>query len=234
MKLIYNRTLKGSHVEYNEDIISARGDFAWVADGATDLFGANVSKTKEGDVYHFMNHMNETLLSHSPHSNNISTLLSETMSDMEIYVDYHMKGYRDLQPWEQVTFSIALVHFRPDNTMEYFILGDCFIEVDGKVITDNRIQPFSLSNKAKIKANPDKKLEIYQDTRKLLNTKGGYWIGSLDKNGFPHAITDVIKNPQKVMLYTDGYYQQLHPNFKHTDKPSESWGDMSLLIFEKI
>lgn len=98
--------------------------------------------------------------------------------------------------------------------MEYLILGDCFLLINNKVLTDDRVTSFfdNAVQQIEQKMIEGKKInrkEIFREIRKLSNQKNGYWIGSIDGIGIENAIIDMIPLSKNtvIKLMSDGFYE---------------------------
>lgn len=216
MKNIYSFSEKGTE-QFNEDIIGTFQNVAWVIDGATPIFNKSYI-SDENDVVWIVREIN----------NEISNFISDNRTLEEILMNTVNKVYEtalgingklaEAPGYELPTFTIIMTRII-NNLLEYYVLGDCgiLINTKGKIqyITDNRIEKFSKENQKSIKQiqlsnAPDKDARILrrlQETRKLLNTKEGYWVGSLDAKGIAHGITGIIEIKQnaRYLCFSDGY-----------------------------
>lgn len=209
--------------EVNEDVCGMCGSFAWVIDGATDVFHQKALFQKH-EVSKYVNALNERILqyAHLYQPTELRELLNDAIQSL--YADLNQRGkLTNIQEYKLPMFTIAIVSVF-ENTLRYAILGDCFIsyltEHNHRVemITDTRITKFSKHNREKLKAyytNSDSTIdmqEVYQNTRKNANAPNGYPIGSVRGSGLMDALTGTILLPDhaRFLICSDGlldYFQ---------------------------
>jgi hypothetical protein len=216
MKKIYSFSEKGT-AQFNEDIIGTFQNVAWVIDGATPIFNKNYISDKN-DVVWIVSEINNWIPNFIRDNRTLEEILLKTVNKVyEIALGMNGK-LAEVPAYELPTFTIIMTRMI-HNQLEYYVLGDCgmLINTKGKIqyITDNRIEKFSINNQESIRqiqsSNAlDKDARILsrlQETRKLLNKKEGYWVGSLDAKGIVHGITGIIeiKQDARFLCFSDGY-----------------------------
>ena len=200
----------------NEDVYGHSGQFAWVIDGATDVFGIS-NIFVEHDVSNYVTCLNRAIsdiaCDYSPCQ--IGQLVEDALHSVYCDLDIDKKA-GDIPEYMQPTFAIAMVA-ASDETIYYLILGDCFISFPSKsgfdLLIDDRISRFSKRNRRKLRAffqknnrMPDSP-EIYQHTRSKANAQDGYPIGSVRGTGIPFAKSGSfhMKQGQRFIICSDGF-----------------------------
>lgn len=223
LEFVYSEKGDGLH---NEDIVGYHNNTYWVIDGATGLFD-NTYINKTNDVVWLVNMLNKYLPQFVDDTKSLSDILTDTLKliyDIAIEINSEVAH---IESYKLPTFAITLFRFnrlKNPNEFEYLILGDCsiIVSVDGNVeyLTDNGIERFTIINKQKTKLfegdedKYNKIKEVYKETRKLLNTKGGYYIGSLDGKGVGKAVIGSRPyNKIKVLAFTDGLLDAFNNQF---------------------
>lgn len=222
MEILFCDSAKGS-ASYNQDIYGSNGTIYWVMDGATALYD---SRFTNDDVHYAVTVLNQAL--HEVDTTlPLNTILRSAIQIASQRITAVYPDFFTADPWQLPTFALCLCSITPasnnQSLLRYAILGDCFIDIcppTGAVQTysDARFAQISQRNKERIAAldknSPhyqSSALAIYQDARKMLNTPGGYWIGSFDGRGLDHMITgEVSLHPgTHIALYSDGVMKDI-------------------------
>ena len=216
MKKIYSYSEKGT-AQFNEDITGTYQNVAWVIDGATPIFNHNYI-SEENDVVWIVDQINKWMPSFINNNKNLEQILFKTVNKVnEIALSINEK-LAMVPGYELPTFTIIMTRII-NNQLEYYVLGDCGMLLNAEdtiqYITDKRIEKFSKKNQRSIEQiqssnvlDKDARiLSCLQETRKLLNKKEGYWIGSLDAKGIAHGISGTIEIKQnaRFLCFSDGY-----------------------------
>lgn len=214
MRVICTDTIKGDGIE-NEDVFGVEKNCFWVIDGATDLFGLKLFDVKD-DVAFYVRHLSKTIGRFCNEENDLKKVLKdailETNKTLKLKVD-------EYESYKLPSFAIVMARIN-DNSCEYYILGDCFLVIeengDIKQYTDSRLSAFSKRNREGIiqlrdedKLNSQSENILFQNTRKYMNKKEGYWIGSPDAIGIDHGLSGIIdiNNNTKILGFSDGLYE---------------------------
>lgn len=209
----------------NQDIADSILDAFWVFDGATPLFGDDY--LGGNDVQKTMEAISEALKQMYDGNRSLQdNLLHAVKAIDQIYLG-EVPGYDQLPYYAKPTFAAALGRIRPGK-LEYYVIGDCALRTpDGKLIRDASFDRINERNKKKVAALKAKlwsvsvlsdedaemlrreSLQVYQETRKLLNhadtNPEGYWIASLDGTGIPHGVSgDAEISEGPVYAMSDG------------------------------
>lgn len=207
----------------NEDACGHSGQFAWVIDGATDVFNKN-SIYDETEVSTYVAYLNRSLgeLANQYQPSQLDQLVKDAVES--VYNDLNINDKACQTPEYMLpTFAIALVAADAE-TLYYFILGDCFVcypsEKGFKLITDNRISSFSKHNREILKSYYEKhhqmpsSLAIYQETRCKANAPDGYPIGSVRGGGLSHALTGTfhLSVGKPFIICSDGFLDYFRSN----------------------
>lgn len=196
----------------NEDIVGYRENYCWVIDGATDLF--DCKGTIGVSVAEYV-----ALLSNELEKNCDNQLtLQENMSNAIKTATLKVLDIGKVAKWDYAklpTFSFVFGRVIGD-TLEYILIGDCYLICGNEIITDTRITEFSKENRKKIQRIlenvsegelPTKRLEIFRKTRLKANTSVGYPIGSLHFESVDNVLSGVLKSVTDFLMMSDGYYK---------------------------
>lgn len=204
MKIIYAYSKPGSK-KANEDIYGYIKNFAFVIDGATDVFNEkNIRKNNE--VAWYVNQLKRKLISKYSENLKLSEILN--VSIKELYDKILSKvDISKIKEYKLPTFSIAMIRTL-DKGFEYYILGDSCISYmkknKCKIISDTRINKFVKYNRRQIKLNKYSSEKTYQKTRKQANARNGYPIGSIRGTSIKLGKTGEIKSNSSILMFTDG------------------------------
>lgn len=206
---------------YNEDIIGFHNNTYWIIDGSTSLSDNNYFSNQ--DVLWLVKLMNDKLSQYTYLS--LEDMMYQSLEEIRHEAKLKNKDYLDIDKYKLPTFAISLFRVT-DEGMDYYILADCSIIVsiddEIKYITDDRITKFSVMNKEKIKSLSDddddienKVKDVIIDTRKKMNTKDNYYVGSLDGVGLPYAIKGSLKGKvNKILSFSDGFLRAFNNKFE--------------------
>lgn len=197
-------SLKGSPA-VNEDLIGYSKNYYWLMDGVTDLFNFPFFNV-QSDAHHLVHRIHDILPSKLDEQKSLVRIMTETMKELTPYLGQ----YPDIPTYKFPTFTIVFVRYNENGVLEYLILGDSSLIIEGeKILTDVRLEEYNRKNNPvqKDKETRLEKRSRLEKTRKLLNTEEGYWIGSMDAKGFEHAITGTLelKDNQRIILCSDGF-----------------------------
>ncbi|UOQ84335.1 protein phosphatase 2C domain-containing protein [Gracilibacillus salinarum] len=197
MKLLFSCNHKGS-ADFNEDVVDHHQNTAWVIDGATPLF-FNQYLSEENDVVWLVQQINEQLPRFITDEKSLEEILITVLDQISQIALEINPALKQIHHYELPTFTIAMVRFI-DQKLEYYVLGDSGILLEttekSVYITDRRLDTFA-----------EKHQDKSQTIRKHLNTRDGYWIGSLDAKGISHGLAGEYnkKDITNVLCFTDGY-----------------------------
>ncbi|MBJ8349728.1 PP2C family serine/threonine-protein phosphatase [Streptococcus zalophi] len=200
-------SLKGTSL-FNEDIVGFYQNYFWLMDGVTDLFDMDLFQ-EGSDSKKLVSLINEVLPNHLNDELSLKSILKNTLSE----INHQTKMLFDseaIQKYKLPTFTIIFIRKTRNNQIEYMVLGDSSLIIEGQtIISDHRISRFSENDLKKFRKifDSEKRKEILIDTRKKLNQKNGYWIGSLDAYGLDYALVGTlqIKENQRLILCSDGF-----------------------------
>lgn len=211
MRVKTSKSIQGT-ASTNEDIVGYKENYCWVVDGATDLF--NCKDTIGVSVAEYVE-----LLSNELEKNCDDRLtLQENMSNAIKAATSKVLDVGKIAKWEYAklpTFSFVFGRVIGD-TLEYILIGDCYLICDNEIITDTRITEFSTENRKniqKILENvsedelPTKRLEVFRKTRLKANTSVGYPIGSLHFESVDNVLSGVLEGVTDFLMMSDGYYK---------------------------
>lgn len=211
IKIKYIESIKGTSKE-NEDVVSFNNDYCWIIDGATDVFdstsqiGITVSK--------YVNELSNELHLLCNNEKELDVIMTQAISKVTSKylksTDFSEELFAKL-PTFSFIFCRELGH-----KFEYLLLGDCYLILNGRTITDKRIIDFSKNNKSKILSSlssnisitAEDRISIFRKTRLKANQNGGYPIGSMCPNSISSAIKGKvsINEVNNFILMTDGYF----------------------------
>ena len=204
LKIEYKIYKKGDGT-VNQDAYGCIDNFAFVIDGATDVFNKNILKKKD-DVKWYVGYLKHKLIQNYDNNRTLKSILKDTINEIYIKINKKIK-IDNISEYYLPTFSISMIR-NNKNCIEYFILGDVSIGyVKNKkpvLLYDTRISKFSDLNRKRIKKNQSNKKKIYQETRKYANTINGYPIGSVSGKGIDRGIEGRIKVDDNILLFSDG------------------------------
>ena len=145
IKIKYIKSIKGTSKE-NEDVVSFNDNYCWIIDGATDVFD---SKSQIGiTVSKYVNELSNELRLLCNNQKNLDVIMSQAISNVTSKylksIDFSEDFFAKLP-----TFSFVICR-QLGYKFEYLILGDCYLILNGKIITDKRITEFSKNNKLKL------------------------------------------------------------------------------------
>lgn len=209
--------------QVNEDVCGMCSSFAWVIDGATDVFFRK-ALFPCNEVNRYVNALNERIKQYAPsyQPEQLQELLSDAIASL--YVELNSGGQlTNIAEYEMPTFTVAMVSVSAD-VLRYLVIGDCFIsylsDCGIQMITDTRITRFSQYNRNMLKAHytisnsPVDMQKVYQATRKNANQPDGYPIGSVRGSGIIHAVTGKIQlQPhERFLICSDGFLDYYRDN----------------------
>ena len=215
MRILYSFSQKGDR-EVNEDVCGFTKNCAWVVDGATDVFKLQTFREKY-EVNWYVNELHKKLKNNFCIDNvDIHWIIKQSVKALydELVSEY---SFSSIPVYKLPTFAIAAVRINEDNTMNYYILGDCSIVYvhNHRIcsLKDRRLNQFSQINRQKIKdyqkahgiSFPPN--HLFQEIRGKANSPDGYPIGSIDGTGLDKGLTGTIElfPDDKVLIYSDGF-----------------------------
>lgn len=222
MKNLFSYCEKGDGAA-NEDICGSVGQFAWVIDGATDVFEKHCLG-EENEVSVYVKYLNDAIseIADRYQPQQLQLLVKEAVSLVYNRLNFTEKA-AGLSEYMLPTFALAVASIK-DETLYYLVLGDCFIgymeDCSFEVITDYRISDFSKYNRLLLKKiyEETKQIpvskEIYQETRAKANAPQGYPIGSVCGTGIEKALTGAIqlRKGQRFIICSDGFLDYVKGN----------------------
>jgi hypothetical protein len=225
MSVKYAQSTKGTTGE-NEDAVGYQDNYYWVIDGATSLFENPIHPSFT--VADIVNDLSDTLPENIDDCKPLSEILHDTI---QAVARYRIRATENTTTREQYaklpTFAIMFVRV-VDDALEYLSLGDCYLTIGDKTVTDKRIEPFATRNRNRIQQiidehgtiTAEERKNIFQDTRLKANAPNGYPIGSLDPQSAYGAKTGTISLHNMnatIILYSDGFMPCYNP-----EEPIES------------
>lgn len=214
MKVIYQFSKKGAG-KANEDILGVVKNYAWVLDGATDVFNNNTFNV-EDEVSWYMNLLQQTIAEYCSKTNNkdLCQVLSESVISLydRLSLQYNITN---VPSYVTPTFAAAMIGAF-ENDLYYYILGDCTVAYNHNgminIIDDKRIKQHSKNNRILIKEYMAENqfaitpIELFRSTRSKANSKGGYPIGTISGEGLTHGITGKVplNDGDRVLVFSDG------------------------------
>lgn len=207
------QSVKGTAAE-NKDAVGYHDNYGWVIDGATELFDNPIYP--HFTVADIVSDISDTLPEHCNDNKSLSDILHDTIDTVAKYRLYTAQNTTTQEQYAQLpTFAIMLIR-ATNSSIEYLSLGDCYLEVNGKTYTDNRIAPFAQKNRERIQQviheqggiTSDERKTIFQETRLKANAEDGYPIGSLNPLSAYAAKTGTISlhgESVTAILYSDGF-----------------------------
>lgn len=203
----------------NEDAIIENSDFIGILDGATGLFGKNITDF-ETDAKWLSNNLRDYLMLNL---SNKKLSLSQIVSNGIIQMKENFKSFStDFNDFPSC--SCAIIRKNEEN-FEYLVMADSPILIKYKSGSFEEIVEEKLKELDEIALNQaisiakEKNIsvidarpyitEILQKHRKLLNTKNGYHAISTDENAPFDAIIGTIPcdKVEKIMVMSDGFSQ---------------------------
>lgn len=204
MEVLYKKSKQGS-AKYNEDRYGHTDSIAWVIDGATNIFQTEIFGDNDTEyITDLMNHsISKVVEQNKDHS--LKDIMAKSCSLVEKRIMQEAPEYNELPEYARVSFSITLVK-SIDSKIDYFKLGDCILNpYDCGKIQDPRLERCQCGDYEKILQNYSQRLPIFQETRKLLNAKNGYPVGTIDGKGINNAFVGNFEPIKPFALYTDGF-----------------------------
>jgi hypothetical protein len=209
---------RGSRV--NEDIAGSVGGAAWVFDGATGLSRDRLLPA-DSDARWFVEQLDRALRM-SQHSVAVSDLFGaivERVADL-----FDRSRLRD--SWEKYEVpSAGMAYLRlMGDSLEVARLGDCKVLVETgnycHALVKSDLDPLDaavleevgrIHQSGTYDMDDVRKLIMgdLQDNRSLMNSPGGYWVMTADKEPVEHIQTTVLPldSPTRGLLMTDGFYR---------------------------
>ena len=211
MKVIFKMCRKGT-VIVNEDVCGHAGEYAWVIDGATDVFDVHAMGI-EHEVAWYVRRLSGCIRKACQQGGSTADVLRRAgKSVFEGKPVWSLKNYPEYQ---LPTYAICLVRHSREQ-LDYLILGDCCLGVPSggrlQLLTDTRITAFSMRNRDLLKAYieqngimPEDKV-LFQSTRLKANAPDGYPIGSVFGSGISMALTGCVPVPEehRFLMFSDG------------------------------
>lgn len=204
--------------KYNEDAIGITPFGLWVLDGATGLNGKNIV-SDESDARWYSQWWNKFLYKNISREDSLKEIVLDGIRKIKKEYEKLLDG-KKVEKLDLPSSSIAIAKLK-DNTIEYFLLGDCsFFYNDGerKIIKDRSIcnlddrvydKMMKISNLEELPFNEmkSKVMDIIIENRMKKNTDNGYWILDFSEKAVENAIHGYIevKNDIKIMLASDGF-----------------------------
>lgn len=212
MRIVYSKTKKGGK-GVNEDVYGFISNFAFVIDGATDVYNGKNIKAKD-EVSWYVKKLKRELIENYDDKESLKNNLKKVINHLYIQLNTNNK-LNSVEEYVLPTFSIAMIKKHKEQ-FEYYILGDCYISYlkNGKpiIIRDKRIEKFSIENRKKVLKKRKNKREIYKETRKLANAINGYPIGSIRGKGLSKGKTGNIHRDSNILIFSDGIIDYLNEN----------------------
>ncbi len=211
MNVIFQMCRKGS-VIINEDVCGHAGAYAWVIDGATDVFETH-SLGVEHEVTWYVQRLSACIQAACRRGGTPEEVLSRAVK--AVSEDERIRSLRDIPEYKLPTYAVCLTRLCPER-LSYLILGDCCLCVpDGgtlRLLTDTRITAFSTRNRELLKAYIEdngampKDKGLYQNTRSRANAPDGYPIGSVYGSGIPVALKGEVpvSEGSRFLMFSDG------------------------------
>ncbi len=223
MRVIYEFCKQGESVA-NEDACGYKSFYAWVIDGATDVYNMNTLK-KPNEVSWYVKRLNKKLKAEAGIRDDTNERII-SYAIKELYEELNGDGLLESVPdYTLPTFAISMIKVK-NQILNYYLLGDCTIAIlhNHKIITlkDERVREYSIYNRKKIKKyidnhpNENVPKELFQETRKKANREDGYPIGMINGKGITDGILgeiDVFER-DRILIYSDGLldYISAHQN----------------------
>lgn len=212
MHVLCGESIKGDGIE-NEDEFGFSDNTFWVIDGASDLFGLNLFNSND-DVAFYVRTLSKKIKECMNDQDELSKILLNSIYATNEFLGLQVEKYED---YKLPSFAILIGRI-VEGICEYYILGDCFLAVyekDGvRKYTDNRLIQFTRNNREGVRRLIEEGLltqssekGVFIETRKCMNKKDGYWIGSPDGKGVEHGIYGKIQlsSDAKILGFTDGF-----------------------------
>ena len=223
MDTIFSFTLRGTKAA-NEDVFGRAGSYAWMIDGATDVFPDRHFASSDSQFlarlvsFELATHVDgfPALPEDDP-----ASLMKEALSFCSELATELDPTIEEVPAYTLPSFAFMLVQDRYDGTIEAAALCDCHLFMDtGTHFTDTRFTSIVERNRRAIAAlehdTPEARQKIFQDTRKLMNREDGYWVGTLDGQGLAHVARARINAPAgtRIALASDGFVAALEQEAK--------------------
>lgn len=209
----------------NEDSCYICDKFGFVIDGATGLTDINITNYQTDAQWFSFVFRDYLINALQDDTKTISQIVKRGIVEVDkLYNSFGGIKDGDLKP------SAAIAIFRiKGEYIEYFVLGDCSILLNGKniqIITTKELELFDkqniilmqeLANKNNINVVDAKPLIIdaLKNLRKKMNTRQGYWILADDVKAVDFANTGTIKKTdiKQIVVVSDGF-SQIYDMFK--------------------
>lgn len=211
LKIEFIKSLQGSTSE-NEDVVSQKGNYFWVIDGATDVYDI---KTRLGiGVSDTMRIISKNIEASVDDNLSLKNILKKALSisKSEIEQNYPIHKFEN---YELPTFAMVFCRLKK-NILEYLIFADCYLIYDGEKYFDNR---FPKIVKDKVKSLGDVDISTRRkEVRKLANN--GYTVGSLDAKGVYDAVFGelIVSVNESILLMSDGFFEYFDGSIEGTIK----------------
>ncbi|MCM1263574.1 MAG: hypothetical protein NC313_12745 [Butyrivibrio sp.] len=217
MKILFEYC-EGCGKHPNEDAYGYDNNTLWVIDGATDIFNYKYF-SGVSDVQWIVQELNYVLKEKSSLIS-LKEMLRAAIGSVRLKA-LNIAPIINTIPINQLpTFSICCVRINK-NSLEYLCIGDCslFCSRSPSIrYSDLRILPFhyqvnEVKEKYKDNQNEYNKqvLKKVREIKKYINTKEGYWVGTLDPNVVDNSVEGYIDINQgdRVLLCSDGFRPSL-------------------------
>lgn len=207
----------------NEDICGYANNRFWVLDGATPKTKKHyfsVNSDAQYLVRKFSDELKKCCFEQPKLSNR--QLLAYAMGNVRSQIPNVVIPKEELL--FRPSFAAAIVYIK-ENSVGIDLLSDCYVIVkcDGEVCvyTDSRINVIiGLTQEIKkyVALNDIEKITAEKiinqrkiDNRRLMNTDGGYWVGTIDGNAFDNTISFEIKRTpnMEIIICSDGFYKMI-------------------------
>jgi len=206
----------------NEDVLGICDNCFWVIDGVTAKTSTNFFSDISDSGY-FANLFSKVLCkelkkNYNMYKNSKEVLLATMTKVKEILnKEFKTKEEKLLQP----SFALAFVRIS-EKEVNLDILSDCYVIINYNdkidVYTDKRInsivkqtqkmREYILCNNIEGNIAEDMMRQQKIINRLKMNSKDGYWVGTIDGAAFNNTFSKEIKRPiQKILVCTDGYFK---------------------------
>lgn len=244
--------LSKTNKKFNEDIIGAEKDCAWVLDGATGYYKNRIPEYSS-EAQWYVKEWNKYL---KYNINNKNKDIRQILSDGIEYIKQKyisLTGEINNTPKETFPTSAIAVVRKSGEYIEYFVLGDCVIITDNlkeqKIITDDRVGKLEAKvieeiikiqkeEKLNIKEAREKVMPLLKKNRSMKNTANGYWVLEFDKKAVDNGIYGRLKTSEvkNIALMSDGFFRIIDTfNYYKCDRFFEDLNEYGLnYIWNKI
>lgn len=212
--ILYENSIKGNE-DANEDGYGHVNNYAWVIDGATDVFKRKALGVPHEVSWYIDQLVNKLYKQCQSYCDNIPLDVVLKSAVDSVYNDIYTPELESIRECELPTFALALVRIS-ESRADYLIMGDCCVSFvkngNPEILTDQRLTKFSkinrkkLSNYIAINGSAPANMEIFCETRSRANTPDGYPIGSIRGTGIPNAVKGSFKiTPgERILMFSDG------------------------------